>query len=115
MAISYTVDNYGGTNRSLNARAATNFKIITGSWSVPSSYAPGGITVNLATLGFNPTQVIFADFVCYNGPVAYDYANDMLLFYSVSATGTANYTEIASDTDIANECGYFCVMGFGTK
>ena len=115
MAISYTKQTRGGTNYTMNALSAENFKIITGSWSIPSTYATGGVTANLATLGFASGQIMFANFFCLEQPVSYDYANDKIKAYAISITATTCYTEVASDTQLTTTGGYFVVMGYGAQ
>ena len=115
MALSLTPDTYGGTNYTIDARAGDNFKIITGSWSSPSTYVAGGISANLSSLGFLSAtgQILYADFVCFQQPVRYSYSNDTILFYQTSLTSDAVYDEIADDSEITTSGGYFVVMGYG--
>ena len=113
MALTLTTDDLTGHNYTVNARAADNFKIVTGSWSIPSTYADGGITANLATLGFGSGQILFAQFVCTEGPAIYDYANDKVKLLTTSATSVDAYTETASDVNVGTPGGYFVVFGYG--
>jgi len=105
-----TVDTMTGTNFTLSSRAARGVKILTGSWSAPSTYVADGITVNVATLGFS--EILFANFVGTENEVQYDYSTDKLLFYYVSATATnAVETQLGSDSVITNSPGYFVLIG----
>ena len=113
MAITYTKQTRGGTNYAMNALAAENFKIITGSWTMGSTYATGGVTANLATLGFASGQIMFANFTCQRNNVMYDYANDKLKMFAASATDATVFTEAATNTTGVNCNGYFVVMGYG--
>ena len=115
MAITKAVNSSKSNNYNLNSLAAENFRIITGSWSVPSTYVTGGVTADLAALGFGSGGIIFAKFLCTQQPVAYSYSDDAVLFYSTSATDTTNFTEVAADTELTTSGGYFVVLGYGAR
>ena len=114
MAITMNPDTHTERNYSIVARAAENFKIVTGSWSCPSTYATGGITANLATLGF--TTVFFANFVSSDCKTQYDYTNDtVLLYYPLMGSTTATWKEIPADSEQTACSGYFVAMGWGAR
>ena len=113
MAITFTKQTRGGTNYTLNALSAENFKIITGSWSMPSTYAADGITVNLATLGFASGQIMFAYFTASTHTPLYDYANDKLKLFIPTSTGTHGMGELQADRECTGVSGMFVCMGYG--
>ena len=114
MALTMNPDTFTERNYSINARAAEGFKIVTGSWSCPSTYATGGVTANLATLGF--TTVLFANFVSSNTKTQYDYANDKVLFYyPLMGSTTATWKEVPADSEHTTSSGYFVAVGYGAR
>lgn len=109
MALTITTNKGTGNIYTLNAQAADNVKIITGSWAFPSTYADGGISVNLAQFGLN--NVFFADFKHDQLHVNYDYTTSMLLCFYCSVTETITFYQTPSDTAVSTSAGYFIAIG----
>lgn len=116
MALTIVADNASGPNYDFNARSADKCQLVVGSWSFPSTYVTGGVTVNLASLGLNNVHFCILEANDAARQYHYDVTTSMALAYYLAPTTTASgsvlFVQLPTNTDVTGDGGYF--MAFGT-